>query len=211
MTAVESLASGEMASGLVFACVGCQSGSRTERFRLGAGVVLEFVEAEIGRDHELLMRINMDYMSWIGEEIEKWFGVSLPLLLGMPVPAYVEGALEKLCASAPPEGVFYIVRDVGVVVGMGGLRRVRDGVGEIKRIYVLRSARGGGVGARLLERLMSDARAFGYRELLLESAPFMKSAHKIFEAAGFTDIAAYAEAEVPEALRHDWRFMRCVI
>jgi GNAT superfamily N-acetyltransferase len=211
MTAVESLASSEIASGLAFACVGCQSGSRAERFRSGAGVGLEFVEAEIGRDHELLMRLNVDYLSWIGEEIEKWFGLSLPPLLGASIPDYVEGALEKLCASAPPEGVFYIVRDDGVVVGMGGLRHVRDGVGEVKRIYVLRTARGGGVGARLLERLMSDARAFGYRELLLESAPFMKSAHKIYEAAGFTDIAAYAEAEVPEALRHDWRFMRCKV
>ena len=175
----------------------------------GQGVGLEFVEAEIGRDHELLMRLNVDYLNWIGEEIEKWFGLSLPPLLGTSIPDYVEGALEKLCASSPPDGVFYIVRDGGDTVGMGGLRRVREGVGEIKRIYVLRSARGGGVGAHVLVRLMDDARAFGYRELLLESAPFMKSAHRIYEAAGFTDIAHFAEAEVPEVLRHDWRFMRC--
>jgi hypothetical protein len=67
------------------------------------------------------------------------------------------------------------------------------------------------VGARVLARLMDDARAFGYRELLLESAPFMKSAHRLYEAAGFTDIAPFVEAEVPEALTHDWRFMRCKV
>ena len=27
--------------------------------------------------------------------------------------------------------------------------------------------------------------------------------------AAFGDIPAYAEAEVPEALHHDWRFMQC--
>ena len=172
---------------------------------------LEFVEAEIGRDRELLLRFNVDYVNWIDEEVQKWFGLSLPPILGMSIPAYVEGALDKLCAEVPPQGVFYIVRDGGAAVGMGGLRRIREGVGEIKRIYVLRSARGSGVGAALLERLMKDARLFGYPELFLESGPFMKSAHRLYEAAGFTDIAAYAEAEVPEALRHDWRFMRCVL
>jgi hypothetical protein len=37
----------------------------------------------------------------------------------------------------------------------------------------------------------------------------MTSAHRLYEAAGFVDIPAYADAEVPEALHHDWRFMRC--
>lgn len=171
---------------------------------------LEFVQADIGRDRDVLMRLNVDYLTWMGEEIEAWFGLPLLPLLGASIPDYVEAALEKLCAGSPPDGVFYIVRNGGDTVGMGGLRRVHEGIGEVKRIYVSRSARGGGVGAHVLARLMDDARAFGYRELLLESAPFMKSAHRIYEAAGFADIAPYAEAEVPEALRHDWRFMRCV-
>jgi GNAT superfamily N-acetyltransferase len=92
---------------------------------------------------------------------------------------------------------------------MGGLRRVSDGVGEIKRIYVPKAVRGAGVGVRILDRLIEDARSFGYRELVLDTGPFMTSAHRLYEAAGFVDIPAYADAEVPEALHHDWRFMRC--
>ncbi|MEO1662535.1 MAG: GNAT family N-acetyltransferase [Pseudomonadota bacterium] len=112
-------------------------------------------------------------------------------------------------------GDFYIganiVFDEEVALGMGGLRRMRDGVGEIKRIYVSPASRGGGVGAKILARLMRDAKSFGYNEIMLETGPFMTSAHPIYEAAGFMDIPPYAEAEVPEALRHDWRFMRCQI
>ena len=92
---------------------------------------------------------------------------------------------------------------------MGGLRSIRNGVGEIKRIYVSRASRGGGIGAKILDRLVHDAQSFGYHELVLETGPFMTSAHRLYEAAGFADIPPYAEAEVPEALHRDWRFMRC--
>ena len=94
-------------------------------------------------------------------------------------------------------------------MGMGGLRKAGKGVAEVKRIYVSPASRGAGLGEKILDRLVSDARAFGYRELLLETGPFMTSAHRIYEAAGFEGTQPFAEAEVPEVLRHDWRFMSC--
>lgn len=170
---------------------------------------LDFVAADLTRDRPVLLRFNVEYLNWIGEAVRERFGLSLPDLLGASIPDYVEAALDKLCAGTPPAGVFYVVLEGGAAVGMGGLRRVREGVGEIKRIYVPHAVRGGGVGAKILDRLMRDARAFGYRELVLDTGPFMTSAHRLYEAAGFVDIPPYAEAELPEALHHDWRFMRC--
>jgi hypothetical protein len=67
---------------------------------------LEFVQADIGCDRDVLMRLNVDYLTWMGEEIEAWFGLPLLPLLGASIPDYVEAALEKLCASSPPDGVF---------------------------------------------------------------------------------------------------------
>ena len=174
-------------------------------------MTLNFVRADLERDRDALLRFNIDYLNWIGDAVQERFGLSLTELLGMSIPDYIEGALDKLCAGTPPEGIFYVVRDGETVVGMGGLRHVADGVGEIKRIYVPTSVRGGGVGAKILDRLIHDARAFGYRELVLETGPFMTSAHRLYEAVGFTDIAAYPGVEVPEALHHDWRFMHCAL
>ncbi len=170
---------------------------------------LNFGRADLARDREVLTRFNVEYLAWIGDAVQERFGLSLAELLGKPIPDYVEGALDKLCDGAPPTGVFYLVRDGDAAVGMGGLRRVREGVGEIKRIYVPKAIRGGGVGAKILDRLMLDARAFGYTALVLDSGPFMTSAHRLYEAAGFADIAPYSEAEVPAALHRDWRFMQC--
>ena len=170
---------------------------------------LVFVRADLEKHREVLTRFNIEYLEWAGASVRDHFWLALPNLLGMPIPDYVDGALEKLCEENPPIGIFYVVFDRGSAMGMGGLRRIRDGVAEIKRIYVSPTARGGGTGAKILDRLVSDAHTFGYRELLLETGPFMTSAHRIYEAAGFKDVAPYSRAEVPEELRHDWRFMHC--
>ncbi|RKR00303.1 GNAT family N-acetyltransferase [Maricaulis maris] len=170
---------------------------------------IEFVRANLDQHRDLLIDFNIEYLSWIDDSVQDRYGLSLPSLLGMPIPDYVHSSLDKLCEGTPPDGVVYLVFDGEVALGMGGLRRIRDGVGEIKRIYVSRTSRGGGVGAKVLNRLVRDARSFGYQDLVLDTGPFMTSAHRLYEAAGFADIPPYPEAEVPEALHHGWRFMRC--
>ncbi|MEE4210347.1 MAG: GNAT family N-acetyltransferase [Parvularcula sp.] len=169
---------------------------------------LSFVRADLDKHREVLTRFNIEYLDWADASVQDHFGLALPILLGMPISEYVDSALEKLCKGTPPEGVFYVVLDGETAMGMGGLRRIRDGVGEIKRIYVSPASRGGGTGPTILERLVSDAHSFGHRELLLETGPFMTSAHRIYKAAGFEETEPYPGAEVPKELRHDWRFMR---
>lgn len=173
--------------------------------------MLRFVQADLKRpaDRDTLTRFNIDYLNWIEKNVQAHFGLEVTDLIEAAIPAYVAATLDKLCEGAPPEGAFYTVFDDEHPVGMGGLRRVREGVGEVKRIYVDPTVRGGGFGALILERLIQEARSFGYPELLLESGPFMTSAHRLYEAAGFTDCDPYPEAEVPAPLHHDWRFMRC--
>ena len=170
-------------------------------------MTLTFEPADTARDRETLLRYNIGYVDWIADHVSARFSISLTDLLGCPIPDYVEGALDKLCAGTPPEGVFYLVRREGEPVGMGGLRTVREGIAEMKRVYVSPEGRGGGTGAKIVERLIADAKSFGHREMWLDTAPFMTSAHRLYEAQGFTDIPAYPEVEVPEGLRGDWRFM----
>jgi GNAT superfamily N-acetyltransferase len=102
--------------------------------------------------------------------------------------------------------------DYGNWVGEGVLEHfglvLEDFLGAPMPDSVPQTSRGLGVGAGTLDRLMLDARTFGYKAGVLETGPFMRSAHRLYEAAGFADIAPYLNAEVPQKLRHDWRFMR---
>lgn len=154
-----------------------------------------------------LLDLNVEYMQWVLAGIESAFGTPPQQVLGQPVADYVAAKIDSVCGAPPPQGVFYLVRLHGELAGMGGLRRVRDGVAELKRVYVRPGSRGARLGAAIVERLLQDARAFGYAEVWLDSAPFMAAAHRLYQAAGFTDREPYDETEVPPELRKRWRFM----
>ena len=168
----------------------------------------EFVPADPLVHRAELLRLNVEYMGWVVAGIGQAFGMApQDVLRGQSVDDYVAGKIDAVCGAPPPQGVFYLVRLGGELAGMGGLRRVHDGVAELKRVYVRPACRGARLGAAIVDRLLADARAFRYRQVLLDSAPFMAAAHRLYEAAGFTDRPPYPEAEVPRALHGGWRFM----
>ena len=164
-------------------------------------------------DRAALLELNMEYMAWVVAGLKQSTGAAPPDVVRMGLAPYVASVLEKLCAQTPPQGVFYLVVHDGAVAGMGGLRRVGDAggattdVAEIKRVYVKPAFRGQQLGRAIVQRLMDDARRFGYGRVCLDSAPFMQTAQRLYEALGFEDCAAYEGTEVPVALNASWRFM----
>ena len=91
----------------------------------------------------------------------------------------------------PPAGAFVIVREGGRAVAGGGVRRLADGVCEIKRMFVVPDARGHGHGRRLLEALESAAIDLGYRFARLDTAQSMTTALAMYRAAGYREIPDY--------------------
>jgi ribosomal protein S18 acetylase RimI-like enzyme len=170
-----------------------------------------FTSAAPVSHRDALIDINIEYVSWVANEIERAFGISPQGLVGMDIPQYVSSVIEKVCGEPPPSGAFYLIHAGSELAGMGGLRRIGDGVAEIKRIYVRPAYRGLKLGRSILERLLADAREFGYRNICLDTAPFMQSAQRLYEAAGFVDRQPYEGVEVPPVLHSAWRFMERVV
>lgn len=166
-----------------------------------------FIPADPATHRDALLDLNIEYLNWVLPEFGKLTGMSPQETLGMEIPAYVHSVIDKVCGDPPPSGAFYLVESGGVLAGMGGLRRVRDGVAEVKRIYVRPAHRGQRLGQAILQRVMDDAKAFGYRHMWLDTAPFMQAAHRIYEQFGFVDRGPYAEVEAPEAFYPILRFM----
>jgi putative acetyltransferase len=92
---------------------------------------------------------------------------------------------------APPAGAFILAEDAGQYVACIGLRQFAEGIGEIKRLYVVSAARGLGLGRQLVERIIVVARDAGYSSLLLDTLPFMKEAQSLYVALGFKPTAPY--------------------
>jgi ribosomal protein S18 acetylase RimI-like enzyme len=91
-------------------------------------------------------------------------------------------------------------------MAMGGLRRLPDGTAEIVRIYTKPESRGLGLGRRMVGELTSLASSLSYQTLRLDTAVFMESAQRIYEAAGFLPRGPYAGAEPPPQLQPYWLY-----
>jgi ribosomal protein S18 acetylase RimI-like enzyme len=90
-----------------------------------------------------------------------------------------------------PDGAYFVGYEGTAAVAGGGLRRLGDGVAEIKRMYVRPEARSRGVAAALLRMLEEAARAMGYACTRLDTGPKQVTAQRLYRAAGYAEIAPY--------------------
>ncbi len=92
----------------------------------------------------------------------------------------------------PPAGAALLVRDdEDGAVGVVGVRRFDDVDGELKRMYLVPTARGTGLGQALAEVAVKAARALGHRRLLLDTVAWMTPAIAVYESLGFEEIDPY--------------------
>jgi putative acetyltransferase len=88
---------------------------------------------------------------------------------------------------------FFTARIDGELVGCGALRRIDGRMSEVKRMYVLPSLQGRGIGKRLLAAIESRALEQGTGTLVLETGVEQPDAVALYERTGFTQRGAYLD------------------
>ncbi|ABL69893.1 MULTISPECIES: GNAT family N-acetyltransferase [Paracoccus] len=98
-------------------------------------------------------------------------------------------------ALVSPEIAFFVLREGGVPVGMGAVKRIAADHGEIKSMHVLAEARGRGHSRRMLDALIAHARSEGMARLSLETGvqPTFVAARGLYARAGFVESAPFGD------------------
>ena len=104
-------------------------------------------------------------------------------------------------AYAPPEGRLLLAVHEGNLAGCVSLRKIGEGVCEMKRLFVRPDSRGKRIGRALAEKIIDEARSIGYSQMRLDTLPTqMEQAIHMYRSLGFHEIEAYYHNPVEGAL-----------
>ena len=92
---------------------------------------------------------------------------------------------------SPPGGAFVVGYEDGRAVCGGGVKRLDDDAGEIKRMYVVPDMRGRGVALQLLVALEDAARSLGYSVARLDTGAKQPHAERMYRDAGYREIGNF--------------------
>jgi GNAT superfamily N-acetyltransferase len=90
-----------------------------------------------------------------------------------------------------PSGAFVVMRADLSVIGCGGVQRLDDSTGEMKRMWVDSTWRGVGLGRKLLTHLELQALGLGYSRVVLDTNGTLVEAVAMYERCGYDRIERY--------------------
>ena len=130
-------------------------------------------------------------------------------LRGADVAALLQEHLDDMHRHSPPESVhaldldklrapditFWALREDGRLLGCGALRQLDGQHGEIKSMRTAEAHRGRGLGARMLEHVIAEARHRGYRRLSLETGTpaAFDAARRLYARYGFVECGPFGD------------------
>ncbi len=104
-------------------------------------------------------------------------------------------------AYAPPSGRLLLLYEKGELAGCVALRQIGDQICEMKRLFLRDGFRGKGLGRKLAQEIIREAKEVGYARMRLDTLPpMMNDAIALYRSLGFKEIAPYYENPVPGAV-----------
>jgi ribosomal protein S18 acetylase RimI-like enzyme len=90
-----------------------------------------------------------------------------------------------------PEGAFIIAKENNNTIGCVGIRKLENKICEMKRLFVKENHKGKGIGKKLVEKIIEQAKIKNYEKMRLDTINTMEAALNIYYRNGFYQIEPY--------------------
>ncbi|HNP53360.1 MAG TPA: GNAT family N-acetyltransferase [Ferruginibacter sp.] len=105
-----------------------------------------------------------------------------------------------------PLGGIFLLYDGTIAVGCVGVRRLEEGIAELKRMYIDPAYRGRHFGQALMDHSLQLARSLGYQRIRLDTLRSMLPAIQLYRANGFEETTAYYHNPEADVLYFEKQF-----
>jgi GNAT superfamily N-acetyltransferase len=138
---------------------------------------IQIIEAVTDSDYSTAKELFLEYASELGFDL--------------CFQNFEEELKQLRMQYGKPTGILYLVKHADNFAGCAGVRKLSEGICELKRMYLRHSLRGKGAGRLLLNRTFEGARKLGYGIMRLDTLPRMAAAIALYEKSGFREIEPY--------------------
>ncbi len=91
-------------------------------------------------------------------------------------------------------GIFLVMTENDELICTGAIRKLKDDVCELKRLWLLPEYHGQGLGYHMLQELLTFAKEKGYKRIWLETDPVAQGrALEFYKRLGFYEIPSYTD------------------
>ena len=148
---------------------------------------MKLIQAESDPEIEQARQLFREYQSWL--QIDLCFQNFETELVNLPGD------------YAAPAGRLLLAYEDAQLAGCVALRKLADGVCEMKRLFLREEFRGRGLGRQLIEAIIQEAKQIGYERMRLDTLPpKMNDAIALYQTWGFKQIERYYDNPVPGAM-----------
>lgn len=156
--------------------------------------MLELIRVTSDAQNLEIRRLFLEYIQWMIAKFNQEYGLTFD------EDQVLDEFLAGACVFYPPQGSMYLAKVNQEFVGIGCLKELGEGIGEIKRMFVSDAYRGRGIGKAILDQLIADARSKGYLKIRLDSPKVSITSHGLYQSRGFCYIELYAGSEAAESI-----------
>lgn len=168
--------------------------------------MIQVVPAYSGGRLQDAIALSQEYVTWMVATIREKYP---DLDIGEFTSEHAYDDVHKKFPGehVPPYGRLYVALNNDETSGCIALGKLSDTVCEMRTLFVRPAYRSMGVGKKLVDTVLYEAREIGYRQMRLDTLGFMDSALRLYRSLGFRDIAPYID--VSESLKRYICFLEC--